>query len=839
MAGTQYAVDVVFNTAGGQQLKQASVQMNRVEVAAKGASKALTKVENNIRQVNGTFRDANGRLRDAKGRFIKVGDAAKTASSGIKGLSSGIAGLVTKVLALTAATVGFQQTLAATFERGNAEKRLQNLTSSTAEYEQALRLSKIASAEFGFTQTEATQALGDTLSRLKGVGYGLTEVNEIYRGFNVIARQSGVAAADASGAFLQLGQALGSGKLQGDELRSILERMPQLAQAIAAEMGIAAGAVRKAGADGKITGDVMFRALSKAAESSAGLEGKLTKQQATFADLKVESEDLKVALGKAFAPVLLSAVQTLTGYVQLTAKAFENMDKWATENEATIKRVLTVGLEIGKIAATIFIVIKAFQAYKKAVIAVTAAKAALLSLTGVGLVKALGSVAVGVAVYKGLDAAIGGAADSVAKLKAESDKDLKKIKDEAEAVKDQFEGMNNELGKAVDNEKELAAAVQKTTDAINESVEAVERRAEAEASVEASMFDLTQQRLQTEQTINGILLEQANSQLQNAQNQRQREQAAIRIYQLTVQQARLERQAAMAGVAETLRKKEAQLQTLQLKAREIAAEVALARAKGVATEEHQKALDIARGAVELAEQQLGIQEQIAAERVREINAIYDSKQLAAELAFQQNLVADNTQRAASAAGSLAGNMSAAASAASSAASAAASAANAASSGPGGFQLSQGTAAGAGASYQFGGAAASHPHFQAIRDSMEEQHSKRTFATAASANRAYRKMMDELMTISSNYNQRVTAGRAQEARDSWNEVMGGSSSGRAGTGSKAMINVSTGPVMNMNGQNYVSQGDFVQGMQIAAEEGASLALEAIKGSGSTRREAGVG
>jgi len=54
----------------------------------------------------------------------------------------------------------------------------------------------------------------------------------------------------------------------------------------------------------------------------------------------------------------------------------------------------------------------------------------------------------------------------------------------------------------------------------------------------------------------------------------------------------------------------------------------------------------------------------------------------------------------------------------------------------------------------------------------------------------------------------------------------------------MISVTTGPVMNMNGSNYVSQRDFVAGMQAASRRGAELALSAMRNSGSVRRMIGA-
>lgn len=62
-------------------------------------------------------------------------------------------------------------------------------------------------------------------------------------------------------ALLQLTQALGSGKLQGDELRSIAEAAPMLEQVIAEYMGVSIGDIKQLGAEGKITADIIKNAM--------------------------------------------------------------------------------------------------------------------------------------------------------------------------------------------------------------------------------------------------------------------------------------------------------------------------------------------------------------------------------------------------------------------------------------------------------------------------------------------------------------------------------------------------------------------------------------------------
>ena len=67
--------------------------------------------------------------------------------------------------------------------------------------------------------------------------------------------------ASQQAALVQLGQALGSGVLRGDELNSIMEQAPRLAQTIAQGMGIGIGQLRQYGREGKITARQVFDAV--------------------------------------------------------------------------------------------------------------------------------------------------------------------------------------------------------------------------------------------------------------------------------------------------------------------------------------------------------------------------------------------------------------------------------------------------------------------------------------------------------------------------------------------------------------------------------------------------
>lgn len=87
---------------------------------------------------------------------------------------------------------------------------------------------------------------------------------------------SGQSGAEAAGPLLQLGQALQSGTFQGDELRSILEGLPPVAQALADELGVPVGQLKKLGSEGQISADVFVAAMRRAKDSIDEAFGRTT-----------------------------------------------------------------------------------------------------------------------------------------------------------------------------------------------------------------------------------------------------------------------------------------------------------------------------------------------------------------------------------------------------------------------------------------------------------------------------------------------------------------------------------------------------------------------------------
>lgn len=71
----------------------------------------------------------------------------------------------------------------------------------------------------------------------------------LIKGFQLTGQSMG----ETRGAIVQLGQALSQGTLRGDELNSVLEQLPMVADAIAAKFGVQRGALKALGEQGKIS----------------------------------------------------------------------------------------------------------------------------------------------------------------------------------------------------------------------------------------------------------------------------------------------------------------------------------------------------------------------------------------------------------------------------------------------------------------------------------------------------------------------------------------------------------------------------------------------------------
>ena len=254
---------------------------------------------------------------------VKLTVDASQATRALKGVQAQSTGLQNNLGKLKAAFAGVALTAVARQAVTTAsdfqalQLRMKVLTSEFGEFAGAQELVRKAQDRFNLSIVEATKGVTDIFARLRPLGISLKDIETTFIGFNTIAKLAGLNATEASAAFTQLAQGLGSGRLQGDEFRSIAEQVPQLLKAISDETGIASGKLKDFASKGLLTSDVVLRALAKSAEEGADKIGAImdASPAETFKAFNNAVLELQLTLGDKLLPVVLKATKGLTALI--------------------------------------------------------------------------------------------------------------------------------------------------------------------------------------------------------------------------------------------------------------------------------------------------------------------------------------------------------------------------------------------------------------------------------------------------------------------------------------------------------------------------------------------
>ena len=254
---------------------------------------------------------------------VKLTVDASQATRALKGVQTQSTALEKNLGRLKAAFAGVaivgigKQAVSTASDFQALQLRMKVLTSEFGEFAAAQELVRKAQDRFNLSIVEATQGITDIFARLRPLGVSLEDIEKTFMGFNTIAKLGGLNAQEASAAFTQLAQALGSGRLQGDEFRSISEQVPQLLKAISDETGIAAGKLKEFASKGLLESDIILRALAKSADEGADKIAEIidASPAETFKAFNNAVLELQLTLGNKLLPVILKATKGLTALI--------------------------------------------------------------------------------------------------------------------------------------------------------------------------------------------------------------------------------------------------------------------------------------------------------------------------------------------------------------------------------------------------------------------------------------------------------------------------------------------------------------------------------------------
>ncbi|MDW9805245.1 tape measure protein [Sinorhizobium meliloti] len=226
---------------------------------------AATDLERLVVQLSADLRGYQNSLSKARGLTNRqLGQIQKQAASTGK--------------AMTASLVQAGAAVAGAFVFTDVIRGIGNLSEAATRIDNSLKVAGLSGAELervyeGLSKAAiANGAPIETLASLyskaaqaqKELGVSSGELLNFTNNVALALRVAGTDAQAASGALLQLGQALGSGKVQAEEFNSILEGAPTIAQAAAAGLKEAGGSVsqlKQLIVDGQISSEAFFRAF--------------------------------------------------------------------------------------------------------------------------------------------------------------------------------------------------------------------------------------------------------------------------------------------------------------------------------------------------------------------------------------------------------------------------------------------------------------------------------------------------------------------------------------------------------------------------------------------------
>lgn len=254
------------------QFASATQEQNAMLAAGQRNSSAFAALDARMERLGGTIRDLTRQYDLVEKEADQAAAAAKRFDSQNR-----------QVNASASSLTGTLGRLAGTFLGMQSVKWLTNTSDQLTQTNARLKL-MTGSAEAAAEANDQIYAaamrsrgayadMADTVAKLGTLAGGAfdNDVGQIVAFAEQLQKQmalSGTSTQGAQAAMLQLTQGLASGVLRGEELNSILEQTPMIAQTIAEYMGVTTGEMRELASEGAVTAEVVKNAMLGAAEET-------------------------------------------------------------------------------------------------------------------------------------------------------------------------------------------------------------------------------------------------------------------------------------------------------------------------------------------------------------------------------------------------------------------------------------------------------------------------------------------------------------------------------------------------------------------------------------------
>ena len=159
-------------------------------------------------------------------------------------------------------TLGLADTVAMTKARLGLVNEINGGLETTAQVEQKVYEAAMRSRGNYHEMAGVISKMGIRAGQVFG---NMDEIIGFTETLNKMAAVSGTSVNELNSALLQVNQAMGAGRFQGDEFRSVAENLPLAMQAVAKYMGVSVGDLKELSKEGKITANTFKNAIFAAA----------------------------------------------------------------------------------------------------------------------------------------------------------------------------------------------------------------------------------------------------------------------------------------------------------------------------------------------------------------------------------------------------------------------------------------------------------------------------------------------------------------------------------------------------------------------------------------------
>lgn len=283
---------------GSNAWNKISNSANKTRISINGIGKEAIYTSEQLRRM-GAYQDKLGRWHGSNGKYLKINADTTQARANILGLQSSMHSLINGARMLGQAIIAafaidriiaFTQAIQKSAdEMMNLDGRLRTITSTDEERFNIEDRLYVLSQQNRQGMKEMGNLYFKIANGTKKYGFN---TEDFMRATDIVSKSltiGGASTAEAQSTILQLGQALGSGFLMGDELNSLNENAQPLMQKIAEYFGKDIGELKEMGSERELKSEDIMRAILSA---GAKMDEEFSKMPTTIGQSLQQIENL-------------------------------------------------------------------------------------------------------------------------------------------------------------------------------------------------------------------------------------------------------------------------------------------------------------------------------------------------------------------------------------------------------------------------------------------------------------------------------------------------------------------------------------------------------------------